>query len=56
MTSEQFDRERRYCTTMSIVREMLGAGILTAREYRQIETIFAGKYRPPIGHFLLGNP
>jgi len=55
MTQEQFDRERRYCVTMAIVREMLGRGILTARECRQIETILAGKFRPSIGHFLYGN-
>jgi len=56
MTQEQFDRERRYCVAMSIVREMLGSGALSAREYRQIETILAGKYRPSIGRFLCGNP
>ena len=56
MTQEQFDRERRYCVTMAIMREMLDRGILTAKEYRQMETIFAGKYRPSIGHFLFVNP
>jgi len=56
MRQEQFDRERRYCVTMSIIREMLGTGILTSREYREIETILAGKFRPSIGHFLYGNP
>ena len=56
MTREQFDRERRYCATMAIIREMLGKGILTAKEVRHIETILAGKLRPAIGHFLYGNP
>ena len=56
MTQEQFDRERRYCVTMAIIGEMLGRGILTEREYRQIETILAGKIRPSIGRFLGGNP
>jgi hypothetical protein len=56
MTQEQFDRERQYCASMAVMREMLGMGILSAKEYRQIETILAGKYRPSIGRFLFENP
>ena len=56
MTQEQFDRERRYCVTMTIVRELLSKGILSAKEYHKIGAILAGKFRPPVGHFLYGNP
>lgn len=49
MTGEQFDRERRYCAAMAVVREMLDAGILSPKEYRHIETILAAKYLPMLG-------
>ena len=46
MTPEQFERERRYQTVMSIARRMLDAGIYTLEEYRVIDTKMRAKYRP----------
>jgi len=46
MTQEQFERERRYCAAMAIVREMVDAGILLPGEIRWIETILARKHLP----------
>ena len=48
MSQEQFDRERRYCAAMAIVREMVEAGLLFPKEIRQIETILAHKYSPTL--------
>ena len=52
MSQEQFDRERRYCAAMAIVREMVDAGILLPKESRHIETILARKYSPTLARLL----
>jgi hypothetical protein len=41
---------------MAIVRELVEAGVLLAKESRQIETILAKKYLPSIGRYLRENP
>jgi len=46
MTREQFDREARYGTAMTAARSMHSRGIINDRDYRKIETIMRGKYRP----------
>jgi hypothetical protein len=52
MSQEQFDRERRYCAAMAIVRELLNAGIIATRDYRHYETILARKYSPSLAGLL----
>jgi hypothetical protein len=49
MTQEQFERERRYCIMMTIIREMVSAGLLLPKEIRHLETIIAKKYLPVMG-------
>ena len=48
MSQEQFDRERRYCAVMAVVREMVEAGLLLPKESRHIETILTRKYSPTL--------
>ena len=52
MTEEQFDRERRYCVAMAVVREMFDAGLLLPKELRLLETIFASKFLPVLARLL----
>ena len=49
-----FEGELRYLTTMCMVRMMYRSGLLTEKEYRQIDTMFIAKYQPKIGVLLLG--
>lgn len=44
MTDELFQRVALYQTTMSIMRGMLTKGIISEKEYAEIDTIFAEKY------------
>lgn len=52
MSEEQMHDEKLYQATMSIVRRMLSHGLISEEEYRQIDTIFLGKYRPVFGALL----
>ena len=49
MSKEEFKNEKLYQTTMYLARKMLIEGIISEDEYRQIDTIFLGKYRPTLG-------
>lgn len=49
MTTEQFDREKRYQIAMHIARTMLSQDLITDQEYLQINTIFIEKYQPFFG-------
>lgn len=49
MTKKDFKNEKLYQTTMSVAKKMLSEGLITEEEYRQIDTIFIGKYRPVFG-------
>ena len=49
MSKEQFGREARYGAAMAAARAMLKSGILTERDYREIDTMMRRKYRPLIG-------
>lgn len=48
-----YEGELRYLTTMCMVRMMRRSGLLTEKEYRQIDTMFIAKYKPKIGVLLL---
>lgn len=49
MTKHDFKSEKLYQTTMSIAKKLLLDGIISADEYRQIDTIFLDKYKPVFG-------
>jgi len=46
LTKEQFDREAGYRTAFSIMRNLHAQGLLTDKEYGQIEPILARKFSP----------
>ena len=46
LTKEQFDRECGYRTALSIMGNLYAQGLLTDKEYRQIEPILARKFSP----------
>ena len=49
MSNEMFKKEKLYQCTMSMVRNMLKSGFITADEYTLIDTIMLEKYKPIIG-------
>ena len=49
MSKEQMRQEKLYQVTMSMVRRMLAEGLITEKEYSQIDTMFLEKYRPLFG-------
>ena len=49
MNNEQFERERRYQSAVSVARTMFRRGLITEDELRVIDTILLEKYRPLLG-------
>ena len=52
MDKQEFRNEKLYQTTMLMARKMLSEGIISDKEYGQIDTIFREKYRPTLGTLL----
>jgi len=46
MTHEQFQREKNYRVTLSIVKSMLKQGVISDKDYCAIDTMLVAKYRP----------
>ena len=55
MTTEEFERERRYQTANYIVRKMLESGLITEEEYIRIDTKNRAKFKPVTGDLISGN-
>ena len=49
MTKEQFQREKNYQASRTIVKSMLNNGLITEKEYKKIDTKLVAKYRPVMG-------
>ena len=49
MSKEQMRQEKLYQATMSMDIKLLPEGIFTEDQYRPIDTMFMGKYRPLFG-------
>lgn len=49
MNKEEFRNEKLYQITMHIARQMLAEGLISEKEYRQIDTLFTEKYKPILG-------
>lgn len=56
MNDADFEREKAYQTTMSLVRQLRKNGTVTDEEYKKIDTIMLEKYRPILGTLLSGKP
>lgn len=52
MDKLEFQNEKLYQTTMLMARKMLSEGIISDKEYAQIDTIFREKYHPTLGTLL----
>lgn len=52
MSNEERRREEMYQITMSMARNMLQTGIITANEYEVVEDHFVSKYSPVTGTLL----
>ena len=46
MTSDAFERELRYETAMYQVKRMLCAGLISEKEFKEIDVRFRAKYHP----------
>ncbi len=55
MNNADFEREKAYQTTMSLVRQLRNNGTVTDEEYKKIDTIMLEKYRPILGTLLAGR-
>lgn len=55
LTKPQFENEKNYETTMSIIRTLRKQGIVSEDEYKQIDTIFLRKYEPILGNLYSEN-
>lgn len=55
MTKEQFEREKNYQVSRSIVSSWLKKGIITEKEYKKIDTKLVAKFQPIIGTLNLRN-
>lgn len=49
MDKQEFRNEKLYQTTMLMARKMHSDGIISDKEYGQIDTIFREKYNPTLG-------
>lgn len=56
MNKEQFRMERLYQISLSIAKIMLVKGIISKKEYLEIDTILLQKYQPILGTLLAGKP
>lgn len=56
MNDTDFEREKAYQTTMSLVRQLRKNGTFTDEDYRRIDTMMLEKYRPILGTLLSGKP
>ena len=55
LTKPQFENEKNYEITMSIIRTLRKQGIVSEDEYKQIDTIFLRKYEPILGNLYSEN-
>lgn len=56
MDKEQFRAERLYQISISVAKSMLEKGVISEKEFSEIDTILLKKYRPTLGTLLSGKP
>ena len=56
MDKKKFRAEKLYSISISIAKSMLEKGIISKKEYMQIDTILLNKYQPILGTLLAGKP
>jgi hypothetical protein len=55
VNKEQFERERRYQSAVSVARTMLRRQLITEDEFKVIDTMFLEKYRPILGGLIVAK-
>ena len=55
MTQEEFDREKRYQVVTHFIKKMLREGLISAEEYRQIDTNNRHRIGPKTGDLFSGK-
>ena len=53
---EQFKAERLYLMSLSVAKSMLQKGVISEKEYREMDAILLVGYRPILGTLLAGKP
>ena len=48
MTNEQFQREKNYQVSNSVIKSMLKQEIISKEDYKKIDTVLLEKYRPSL--------
>lgn len=56
MDKEQFRAEHLYQMSLSVAKSMLEKGVISEKEFSEIDTILLKKYRPTLGTLLSGKP
>ena len=56
ITQKEFNAERRYQTAIIFAKKMLDEGIITQKDYAEIDTKLLEKYRPTMSTLLSGKP
>ena len=56
MSEEEFRAELRYRMSLSVAKTMLEKGVISEKEFSEIDTILLKKYRPTLGTLLSGKP
>lgn len=49
MENVNFENEKMYLITMSVMRNLFNKGLVSKEEYSEIDTIFQDKYSPSLG-------
>ena len=49
LTRVEFGRERNYQIGIALIRQMLGAGIITASDFADMDDYLLSKYQPHLG-------
>ena len=49
MTPEQFEREKNYRVSLTIAKALLAQGLISALDYKKIDSILLDKCHPPLG-------
>lgn len=55
MDKEQFRAELLYQMSLSVAKSMLEKGVISEKEFLEIDTILLKKYRPTLGTLLSGK-
>lgn len=55
VSKEKFKAERLYLISFSVAKSMLQKGIISEKEFTEIDTILLKKYQPILGTLLAGK-